>query len=306
MGKRLAITVAFLALGLGVALTVNRAVLAPAIAARVPVDAVTSSDASAPPPDVAIAEQVVAARLIKTSGSVDRKQGDKWVSLVPGDKITPDDVIRTRKDGKATLEIAGVIIELDTVTQISNLVASQVSLAQGRVIAQTKDRGFRVAVDSTDTVASVEKGKFAVLADGTSTTVAALEGVAQVTANGQTQEISPGKLSTVESGQGPSRPVPIAPSLFLNVKRPKQRAQRTKKLALSGKTAPGAFLRINGRRIRVDAEGRFTAVLSLGEGRNRVVLKARDVLGREQSDKVNVSVDSKGPNVGGTVDWGRP
>ena len=227
MGNRLAIAAVLSVLMFGAALFVYRSVFDEPSSngqsvVAVAIDASVAHDASGPSFDAGVPPEMAGARLVEISGTVDRKQGKAWVPLRLEDEIAASDVIRTRADGRAVFEIADVLIELDSSTNISNLVASQVSLAQGRVLAKVNQGGFRVAVDGTDTVADTRsKGKFAVLADGAGTTsVATLEGAVQLTAAGQTQQVLPGQLSTVQKGAAPSQPVPIPASLFLKVKHP--------------------------------------------------------------------------------------
>ena len=247
-------------------------------------------------------------RVVEIEGEVDRDVGGEWVAVKAGDVLSASDSIRTRLDGRAVLDVGGVVVELDQVSQLSKIVASQIELSQGRVSARVpsgRDGSFGVAVEGSDAVAETEEGEFAVLADGEgAATVAAVQGRVRVTANEKTVEVSAGRQSIVRPGDEPSAPTAIPESLFLKVQRPRARVQRSKKLSLSGTTVPGAMLTVNGQKVEVDAEGRFSAVVALQDGQNRVVVKTRDVSGRSDKADVGVTVDRRGPDVGGSVIWG--
>lgn len=266
-------------------------------------------DAGPPSRGVDAAPALEQIRVVSIEGVVDREVGGQWVRVAPGDQLSASDSIRTQVDGRAVLDVAGVQVELDQVSRLSNIVATRVELAEGRVSARLPSTGrrFGVAVEGSDAVAEAAGGEFAVLTDGEgAATVASVSGQVRVTARKTSVDLPAGTQSVVESGQAPTAPTPIPPSLFLKVQRPQRKVQRSRQLALSGETVPGAVLSINGRRVEVDAEGRFTAVVELAEGDNRVVVQTRDVAGRAESEDVGVVVDSKAPDVGGSVRWGKP
>jgi hypothetical protein len=246
--------------------------------------------------------------VVEIEGEVDREVDGHWQPVRPGDKLSPTDSIRTRLDGRAVLDVAGVRVELDRVSRLSSIVATRVELSEGRVSARVPSgkREFGVSVDGSDAVAETESGEFAVLADGEgAATVATVSGSVRVTAKNQTVDVPAGTQSIVGRGEAPSAPTPIPASLFLKVQKPQRKVQRSRQLSLSGTTVPGAALTINGRQVAVDAEGRFSAVVDLDEGENRVLVQTRDVIGRAAEDGVGVEVDSRGPDVGGSVTWGK-
>jgi hypothetical protein len=268
-----------------------------------------STDASLAPSDAEPRRLETEVRVVEIDGAVDREVDGQWIAVKAGDVLTATDSIRTRQDGRAVLDVGGVTVELDQVSELSRIVATRVELSQGRVSARVpsgRDTEFGVAVEGSDAVAETRSGAFAVLADGEgAATVAAVEGSVRVTAKDKTVEVPAGRQSIVASGAEPGAPTAIPESLFLKVQKPRRRLQRSKKLSLSGTTIPGAVLTVNGQRVEVDTEGRFTAVVPLEEGENRVVVQTRDVSGRSDSADVGIKVDTRGPDVGGSVTWGK-
>jgi hypothetical protein len=299
MGKRFAIAACIAAIVIAGGALLYRSLFGEAPASDVAEVAPPPANADAPASEVTVVE---------IQGAVDREIDGTWVTVRPGDKLSPSDSIRTRLDGRAVLDVAGIHVELDRVSRLSSIVATRVELSEGRVSARVPSgrEGFGVSIQGTDAVARTAGGEFAVLADGEgSGTVASVSGSVRVTARSATVDVPAGAQSIVQRGSAPSTPTPIPGSLFLKVQQPERKVQRARQLALSGTTVPGAVLMINGRLVEVDAEGRFSAVVDLQEGDNRVLVQSRDVAGRSTEEGVGVRLDTRGPNVGGSMKWGK-
>lgn len=303
MGKRLAMAaVVVVAIGLALVALSGRLFREPGPQART----VGSDAAAADAGD----ERWRTVRVLEVSGTASRRLGDgTWSPLATGDVLAVDDVLRTGEDGTVSLDVGGVAeVTVDPGSQISvpalTRTLGRVALEQGRVAARVPGRGaFGVMVPTSDAEARTERGSFAVIASGEGqATVAATEGEVAVTAADEQVTVRSGQQTQVQRGAPPGAPQPIPPSLFLKVERP-SRVVRARQLQLRGSTAPGAVLRVNGVRVQVSESGEFTTAVPLDEGENQVVLETRDVSGRSEGADVEVTVDSRGPRVGGDVTW---
>jgi hypothetical protein len=249
--------------------------------------------------------------VLEVSGSASRRgPGGEWAPLQAGDLLAVDDVIRTGDDGTVSLDVGGVAsVTVDPGSQISvpalTRTLGRIALEQGRVAARVAGRGaFGVTVPDSDTLARTERGAFAVIASGEGeATIAATEGEVEVSAADTEVTVAAGEQTQVRAGGPPAAPQAIPASLFLKVER-QGRVGRSRQVELRGTTAPGAVIRVNGVRVVVSETGAFTAAVPLEEGDNRVAVESLDVAGRRESTDVDVTVDSRGPKVGGDVTWG--
>jgi Glucodextranase, domain B/FecR protein len=286
---------------------------APAAATPVPppAPAVPEPPAVTPPP-VADAAPSSPARVASASGSVERRPaGGDWVPAQEGDRLAPSDGFRTGAESAAVLEIgAGTRVEVTeetgfTVSHLTDTV-SGLRLEGGRIAARVeKGTGseLRVEVADGDAVAETDEGEFTALSSGHGDlSVAATEGKVRLSARGKSVEVAAGQQSSAAADEAPSEPRAIPSSLFLKVNRPGDRL-RKREVRLAGATSPGAVVTVNGVPVRVDPSGRFEAEVALREGRNRVLFRAVDPVGREQKQRVPLRVDSKGPGVKSEVRW---
>ena len=267
-----------------------------------------SVDAAAP------AEPEFAVKVTAVSGVVERQTADSsWIAVNEGDELSFDSIIRTGADGLLTLDVGGVAeVEVDASSQISvpalTRTVKRVQLGEGRLSARVpsgSDGSFGVSVRGGDAVAQTSEGEFAVLSGGEGEmTVAATKGSVTLTSHDESVVLAEGELSIAERNVAPTAPRPIPPSLYLKVLKPKRRVQRSKQLDVAGTTEPGAVISVNGVRVAVGPNGEFSTVVTLDEGKNDVRVGTRDVTGRSKDDKIKVTVDSKGPTVGGEVKWG--
>lgn len=303
MGKRLAVAaLAVIAIGIALVVLSGRLFHEPA-----PEASVVATDAAVAD---AADERWRTVAVLEVSGSASRRAtGGAWTPLLSGDILAIDDVIRTGDDGTVSLDVGGVAqVTVDPGSQISvpalTRTLGRIALEQGRVAARVGGRGaFGVTVPDTDTLARTDRGAFAVIASGGGeATVAATEGQVEVIAADTEVTVAAGEQTQVRAGGPPTAPQAIPPSLFLKVERP-GRVVRSRQVELRGTTAPGAVLRVNGVRVVVSEAGEFSAAVPLEEGDNRVAVETVDVAGRRESTDVDVTVDSRGPKVGGDVTW---
>jgi hypothetical protein len=315
MGKRLAIAAA-----IAVAVVLAGALLSRGLFERGETDdaperaAPEVDPAAAPvgqPPaiDAASPERIA---VLSREGTVERRAPDgSWREVDLGEELSERDLLRTGADGRLTLQVGDTAeVTVDPRSQISvpalTATVSRLQLGEGRLAARVpgdSGRTFGVEIEGTGTVAETEDGAFAVLTGGDETAVATTAGSVRVTAEEQTVSLAAGEQSLVRRGGPPGPPQAIPPSLFLKVERPGA-VQRTSEVTVRGSTAPGAILRVNGVPVQVREDGRFTTVIALAEGRNRVEVESRDAAGRSRDAEVQVVVDTRGPSVGGKVRWG--
>lgn len=307
MGKRVAIATAIAG-----ALALVAAIVAGAVfgGGDAPRAAAPASDAAAVAPD-APPERGDGVTIVEVSGDVQRRSpGGDWVAARAGDELSPRDAIRTGADGAVSLRVGDADVRMDANTELAVPAlqeAVRVELSRGRIDAVVPgggERPFGVGIEGADGVAETEAGEFSVLTSGDGeATVAVRAGTVRVTSGGETVEVPEGQLSRVRRGTAPTPPSEIPPSLFLKVQRGK-RVQRSKSLTVRGTTTPGAVISVNGVRVRVDHDGAFREQVELDEGDNAVVVESLDVTGRRERDELEVTVDSRGPPVGGDVTWG--
>ena len=257
---------------------------------------------AAPPPVETIA-------VTRVEGTVERQGSDgDWQPVAVGESLAPDDIVRTGADGKIEFNLDGQIIGLDpgTTLELPTLAnANLIRLDEGRLSATVADSGkpLRVEIQGVDAVAETTEGEFDVLARSGEATVAARAGEVDFSSAGKTVKVSKGKLSRVRKGSAPSAAAPIPKSLFLKVSRASK--TRSKKHTIRGKTTPGAIISINGVVVRVDETGDFSQVVALREGRNKIEVVGRDVVGRTERTAQQVVVDTRPPSVGGEMTWGQ-
>lgn len=274
----------------------------------------TRADAGvAPSPaiDATVAVAVVAIRA--TNGTVERRVGDDdlWQPVEVGEELAIDDVIRTGADGALVLAVGAAEVRLDPdstigVAQLERAV-TRLRIDDGRVAAVVPPGGggLGIAVGEGGAVAETDEGEFSVLSTGDGgATVASTAGEVKVTSAGKTVAVPAGRQTRVAKGAAPTAPRAIPTSLFLKVKSSRKVLQKTT-YSVRGETSPGAVISVNGVKVQVDENGEFVSVVTLREGKNEVTVRGRDATGRTQRSTVGLVVDTKGPRVGGDVQWGQ-
>jgi hypothetical protein len=175
----------------------------------------------------------------------------------------------------------------------------------GRLSAVIREGSGRLRVEARGSDAAAESGRgaFSVLASGHGQlTVASTEGAVSVVSPHGTVVVNAGQQSIVRAGIAPSAPAAIPHSLFLKVGRP-PKLQRERALTIAGRTAPGALVLVNGRPVEPAPDGRFSARVSLRDGRNAVRLEVEDAAGHRRVRRLPVVVKSKVRKVDARVSW---
>ena len=261
-------------------------------------------------PQAAVEQPAVAssraAQIQRADGSVEIRVGQDWRPAGVGMEVAPGSGVRTGPNGSATVSYGdGIAAEVnsDSVLRVDRLDdrVARFVVGQGSVVLDVSDakpgRVVQLAADGSDAVLETTAGRVAVLNDGKGQLQAAVtRGNAQLSANGGQIDLAEGQQSIIAPGKPPSAPAPIPRSLLLKVQWPKK--QTTKRHhRVVGTTNPGARVRVGGRLITADAKGRFSAVVDLREGANRISIEAVDVVGRTQGvESPEIVVDSKAPD----------
>ncbi len=246
--------------------------------------------------------------LASLEGIVEIESGGVWIPLRAGDKIFANSRIRVKEDSVVVLKVGE-----DSFIKVepgSELLLQEVSgdkikakLEEGKLSAALKEgAGLLVQVETGGGEALVESkgGEFTVAADSKgSLTVAAKEGEVSLANQSGVTRIVPGEVAMV----APDKPMmksKVSQNVFLDIKWPWPAAARTNKreVLVSGSTAVGAVVTINGVRTDTDFNGNFVSLVPLQEGRNILIVTAEGILGdRKEVVSPEILVDTIVPDI---------
>lgn len=257
------------------------------------------------------AEQAPALPLVRLA--VARAEGEVTVLRAgvrtrasPGDLLHPDDTLETAPGARValaggsyevTLEEGGrfdveeITAELSRFRLGAGLVAARVQAEPGAAAAGAVE----IAAADT-TVARTTGGEVAMSRAGDVVVVGVREGAAEFRAGGQTVVLRKGEQSVATRGGPPSPPVAIPSSLLLKVSWPTERMTNQRKIVVTGRTQPGAVVVLGDERVEVSADGRFTHVVVLREGRQRLSARAHAVGASATSDGPAIVLDTRAPD----------
>ncbi len=246
--------------------------------------------------------------LASLEGIVEIESGGVWIPLRAGDKIFANSRIRSKENSVAVLKMGE-----DSFIRVepgSELLLQEVSgdkikakLEEGKLSAVLKPGAApTVQVETKGGEALVESkgGEFVVAVDPKgSLTVAVKEGEVSLADQSGVTRIVPGEVAMV----GPDKPMmksKVPQNVFLDIKWPWPSAARTNKreVLVSGSTAVGARVTINGVRTETDFNGNFVSIVPLQEGRNVLVVTAEGILGdRREAVSPEIMVDTVVPEI---------
>ncbi len=242
-------------------------------------------------------------QVTEATGRVEAQRRGQWSLIVAGDVLTQDDLVRTG-NGRAILKLGRnteielrdrVEIRLDSISRAG----ASVDLRRGRVVAHVGPSGSNVAITAARTRTANQPGepaRFVVTADGRGrVAVAATEGAARFEAAGRVVNVQAGSVTHAEPGQPPVNPEKISEEVFLSVAWPTGE-RRDEKVAVTGRAAPGAVVRVNGADADVDGNGRFTTAVAIKVGQNPIQVEVEDPSGRSRSESRDIRrISTKGP-----------
>ncbi|RME28543.1 MAG: hypothetical protein D6806_02715 [Deltaproteobacteria bacterium] len=254
-----------------------------------------------PAPPLAGPEIPAALAVADVKGEVEISHGGGWARAEVGQVVDEKDRIRTGLDGLAVLSKPGVFsIELDSSSEFEVRVLTETAnkflLSKGMLQADVLGEGkTKLEVEAGHVSARTKSGTFRISVDRRGQVfVGSRRGKVEVRGAGKVVKLEAGFSTTAEKGRPPSDPFRVPRNLLLKVSWPSQRVMSRKRLALAGRTEPGARLKINGKLVEVDGRGRFRKVIVLREGSNYVRVEAYDAAWRRKVLKSpRIVIDTK-------------
>ncbi len=256
---------------------------------------------SGPPASGGGAEPV---RLVvaRVSGEVTLVRAGGRRPLAARDELRADDAIETAPGSR--VELAGgsyeVALEEGGRFDVQEITAelSRFRLGSGLVSARVGDDAVRaIEIEATPgTVARTRGGAVSVARSGDQVAVGVRQGDAEFRAGGASVVLHAGQQSTSTRGRAPSAPEPLPPSLLLKVTWPEGKVTNQRRIVVSGRTVPGAIVVVGSERIEVRPDGRFTHVVALREGRQKLSVRGYGVAGTAVSEGPAIVLDTRAPD----------
>ncbi len=245
-------------------------------------------------------------RVVEAKGRVEVKRGTAvdWREIKAGDRLGETDSVRTGDDSRLELELADIRVTVEERSELRVREVTETVLRaafRGRVESRvTEDRGneLELQVDGTDTTLRTTGGEFKVNADGKGTVaVATVSGKVDFTARGRTVTVAKGEVSHQSGEGGPEAPRPALQRVMLSVQWPGTKETNLERVPVRGVVEVGSRVRVQGQYVQVDGKGRFTAMVPLKQGEQKVAVVATDVLGRRAQEETQLRVDRRAPTV---------
>jgi len=220
----------------------------------------------------------------------------------PGAPLQPDDAIETAAGSRVELAGGGYRVALEEGGRfdVQEITAelSRFRLASGLVSARVEDDPRRaVEIEGAPgAVARTRGGDVSVARSGGVVAVGVRSGLAELSAAGKTVMLRGGEQSLAGAGQPPSAPAPLPASLLLKVSWPAARTTNERRIVVTGRATPGAIVVLGDDRVDVQPDGRFTHVIVLREGRQRLTARAHGVAGSAVSEGPPIVLDTRAPD----------
>ena len=222
--------------------------------------------------------------------------------VLPGAPLRPDDALETAPGARVEVVGGGYTVALEeggqfTVGEITAQL-SRFRLGAGLVSARVQDDPARsVEIEgSPDAVARTRGGDVSVSRVGMTVAVGVRRGRADFTAGGATVALAEGQQSESRAGGRPSPAAPLPASLLLKVTWPAARTTNERRMVVTGRATPGSIVVLGGERVEVQADGRFTHVIVLREGRQTLAAHALGVAGKASSEGPTIVLDTRAPD----------
>jgi hypothetical protein len=251
------------------------------------------------PPAAAIPPALVIGELV---GDVTIVRGGASSRAVSGAALKSDDVIETRMGARVAVAGGGFTVTLEEGGRfaVGEITAelSRFHLGAGLVSARVQDDpGRAVEIEGApDAVARTRGGDLSVARVGSVVSVGVRRGRADFTAAGKTVSLADGQQSQARAGAAPSPPTPLPASLLLKVNWPTARTTNERRIVVTGRATPGSIVVLGGERVDVQADGRFTHVIVLREGRQNLTARALGVAGKAAAEGPAVVLDTRAPD----------
>ncbi len=251
---------------------------------------------------VAAAVEPARLQVAKVSGAVVLVRGGARAPLAAGVALRADDAIETAPGARVELASGSYEVALEEggrfdVQEITAQL-SRFRLASGVVSARVGDDPARaVEIEAAPgTVARTRGGDVSMSRSGDVIAVGVRRGDAEFRAGGGGVSLHAGQQSISYRGRPPSRPAPLPSSLLLKVSWPEGRATNQRRIVVSGRTVPGAIVIVGNERVEVGPDGRFTHVIALREGKQKLSARGYGVAGSTVSDGPAIVLDTRAPD----------
>jgi len=240
-------------------------------------------------------DQGIPCRARQVIGKVELDRGTQVAMLLPGQKLSVPDVIRTAENARAEIDIdrdARMLLHRQSNLRVSRLERQLrvFTLGGGRVTVEMLDggrRSVRLLVGRDELSAEGRRGSFALLAlaDGR-TAVAALRHEVVVGCRGR-YELPAGWMLKLSSGCSLRKKLPVPEGVKLEVKEP-DGGFRPGRLKITGSTDSHARLWLNGRLLDTSPDGSFTVKIEVARG-DIIEIVAVDVVGNTNTVELGPS-----------------
>jgi signal transduction histidine kinase len=251
------------------------------------------------------AAQPPAVTVASLEGRIERRSGQgPWSAVEAGERLHPDDTIRTGEGSSASVVIGGSsrIAVADrtqlTVREITSAV-QRLRLARGRIAVDHQPDGERVLVvegERGDAVARTLAARFSVLATGTALGVATESGVVRLRSGGADVPVVAGERSVAIQGLAPSPAAPVARDVLLRVAAAAAAPDARSCAVVEGKADPGAEVSVDGIPVALEPDGSFHVRAPRSGDRPYARVVTREVDGRTVERRVACAVRA-GPEV---------
>ncbi len=253
--------------------------------------------------------------VVSVTGDVVRLSPGAAPSLLQaGQRLRPDDSVRTGRGARTDLEIGGR--SRLTVAEGTQLTVREITervhrfrLSRGRIAVDYQadgERVLRIESDSGDTVAETKAARFGMLSTGASVAIATDTGVVRLIAPKGTVDVGPGTQARATADRPPSAAEPIPARLLLKIAdAPAARESGDLCLDLEGTAPAGSELHADGVEVPLSADGHFALRVPRTADKSVVVLELRDASGRGTRRSVPCATETAAaPNIRGfAIRW---
>ncbi|ATB32773.1 FecR family protein [Melittangium boletus] len=271
-----------MALGLGAALLLAAA--GAWLLSRHEADAPAPLVLAEPPPAAPGVEEAPRARVLGVVGVVQRGQGERWVALVVGEVLDPEDAVRTGPGARVELRVGDEAsrlsiperseVRMEAVTRAVHTIR----LERGRIDVDYREREARVLRVHAQggVVAETRAAHFTLLRRGAMVAVVTRGGTVDLSAEGATIQIGAGQQGLVFEGARPLGPEPIPLEVLLRVAANAPASGEALCLSLRGEVRAGTEVWVEGAPTEVSREGTFRVDVPRARGRLQVSVVARE------------------------------
>lgn len=251
--------------------------------------------------------------LADVSGQVSLEGPERDGSAERGTELRPEDQVKTG-DGRAILELDGgsrVRIGPSSSVVIDAIDATGVTLdlEGGALKATVRPESGPLLVNGAGMTVQATDADFGIGIDPAASELLVVEATrGEVAVMGaDVPRLAAGSRAVIQRRRASVGAIPD--DLLLSVAWPEPTRTRAQSTVISGKTVPGARVRLEGRfgelTVHADGRGHFETTVPLEEGENDLVVRAWDLLG----DKTDVrgllqTRDTRAPKIRGGVEYG--